>query len=97
MFRVVSKFAVPFVMVVLLCSLVCCEFPELARLADDPSNDFTTQSCLASEVAIDAAIQVMPTAPAAGYGGPEIFVHSERLILFGISRDLLPFYSVLRT
>jgi hypothetical protein len=98
MFRVLSKFARLFVMVVLLCLLMCSEFPELVRLADNTANDFTTQSCLASEVAIALAIQVVAKAPASGITArPESLCIPKRLSLFGISPDLLLLYSVLRT
>ena len=98
MSRVGSKFARLFVVVVLLSSLACSELPELARLADNTSNDFTTQSCFGGEVAIAAAIQVMAKTPASG-----ITAHRKSLDipqgigLLGISRDLLLLYSVFRT
>ena len=99
MFHRRSKFARLFVMVVLLSSVACSEFPELARLADNTSNDFiTTQSCLAGEVAIAEATQVTATGPASRITACEELSNiPERISLFGISRDLLLLYSVFRT
>ena len=86
-------------MVVVLSSVACSEFPELARLADNTSNDFiTTQSCIAGEVGIAAATQITATAPASRITAcEELLDIPQRISLFGISRDLLLLYSVFRT
>jgi hypothetical protein len=98
MVRLRSKFARLFVIVVLLSSLACSEFPELARLADNTSNDFTTQSCLADEVAIAAATQVTVKASASRTMACEEFLDiPQRISLLGIPRDLLLLHSVFRT
>jgi hypothetical protein len=85
-------------MVVLLSSLACSEFPELARLADNTSNDFTTQSCFAVQVAIAAGTQVMAKTPASGFTACRESLNIPHTIgHWGVSRDLLQLYSVFRT
>lgn len=97
MFCVRSEFARLFVVVVLLSSLACSEFPELSRLADNTSNDFTTQSCLEGEVAVAAATQVMARTPAScTMPRGESSDMPRRTGLFGVSRDLLALYAVFR-
>jgi hypothetical protein len=98
MFRRRSKFARLFVLVLVLSSVACSEFPELVSLADNTSNDFTTQSCIAGEVGIAATTQITATVPASRITACEQFLDiPQRISLFGISRDLLLLYSVLRT
>jgi hypothetical protein len=98
MFTLRSKFARFFVLVVLLSSLACAEFPELASLADNTSNDFTTQFCLGAEGAMVGAIRTMAKAPTSRMMACQAYSHiPQRINLFGISRNLLPLYSVLRT
>ncbi len=98
MFTLRSKFARFFVIVVLLSSLACAEFPELASLADNTSNDFTTQFCLGAEGMIVGAIRTMAKAPASRVMAGEVYLRIPRRVsLFGIPRNLLHLYSVLRT
>jgi hypothetical protein len=93
-----SKFARFFVIVVLLSSLACAEFPELASLADNTSNDFTTHFSLGAEGAMVGAIRAMAKAPASRRMACEEYLRIPRRIsLFGISRNLLLLCSVLRT
>jgi hypothetical protein len=49
------------VLAVLLSALVCSEVPELAKLMDDTSNDFTTPICFMEEITTSVAAQVRAT------------------------------------
>ena len=98
MFTLRSKFARFFVIVVLLSSLACAEFPELASLADNTSNDFTTQFCLGAEGAMVGAVRIMAKAPTSPMMAGAAYLHIPRRVsLFGISRNLLLLCCVLRT
>ena len=44
------RIKVVLVIAVLLCTVVTLEFPELARLSDDTSNDFSFEVCAVPEV-----------------------------------------------
>ena len=45
-----NKAAKLFVFIILLSAVACSELPELARLVDNPSNDFTPPAYLMSEI-----------------------------------------------
>ena len=92
-----SKLARLFATIVILSAVACSEFPELASLADNPSNDFTTQSCLASQIAVESATQRTAIAPSRITRRDNLFGAPQRISLFAISRDLLVLYSVFRT
>ena len=101
MFCLQTKLATTFVMAVLLSSLAYSEFPELASLSDNTSNDFTTQSCLAGsgEVAIVTAIPVPAKAPGSCIPNAKFSDVQLRLRprVFSISDNLFLLYSILRT
>ena len=92
-----SKFARLLVIVVLLSSVACSELPELASLSDNASNDFTIQSCIAAEVAIAAPLQAAKVLASCIPPRAEFLDVQPRKNVFGISRDLLLLYSILRT
>jgi hypothetical protein len=56
-----SNFAKVFIFATLLSALMCSEFPELTKLTDDTSNDFTTPSYVMREVTSAVAVQVTAT------------------------------------
>ena len=56
-----SNFAKVFIFATLLSALMCSEFPELTKLTDDTSNDFTTPSYVMREVTSAVAAQVTAT------------------------------------
>lgn len=97
-FRFKSNVARFFVLAVLLSAVACSELPELARLIDNASNDFTAPSYLMGEIASTVTAQVMTTVA----GSPvEMSLNSSDTTQtsegFLGSGDLLLLYSVLRT
>jgi hypothetical protein len=89
-----------FIMLVLVCSIASAEFPELARLSDNASNDFTTPTSVVEEVTTAVAPKVTATvaAPAlrvTSYQEPS--KASRRTPVSRSSRDVLVLYSILRT
>jgi hypothetical protein len=51
-----------FVIASLVCSVACTELPELSRLSDDASNDFTVLSTSLADISLAVAAKVRPTA-----------------------------------
>ena len=97
-FRFKSNIARFFVLAVLLSAIACSELPELARLTDNASNDFTAPSYLMGEIASTVTAQVMVTVA----GWPiEMSLNSSDIPQtskgFHGSGDLLLLYSILRT
>jgi hypothetical protein len=93
----VAKFLV---MAVLFSAIACSEFPELANLMDNTSNDFTPPSYVVGEIASTVAAQVTVTAatPASRITPfRKSSDASQQTSLFRSSRDLLLLYSILRT
>jgi hypothetical protein len=89
-----------FIMLVLVCSIAFAEFPELARLSDNASNDFTTPTCVVEEVRTAVAPKVTATVAASAlrvtsYQEPS--KASRRTLVSRSSRDVLVWYSILRT
>jgi hypothetical protein len=87
-----------FVLAVLLSAVACSELPELARLTDNTSNDFTAPSYLMGEIAGAVSAQVVATVA----GSPiEMSLKSsdvpQRTHVSRGSADLLLLYSMLRT
>ena len=56
-----SSVAKVFIFAILVSALMCSEFPELTKLTDDTSNDFTTPSYIMREVTSAVAAQVTAT------------------------------------
>jgi hypothetical protein len=95
-----SYFVKFFIMLVLVCSIAFAEFPELARLSDNASNDFTTPTSVVEEVTTAVAPKVTATvaAPALRVTSyPELSKASRRTPVSRSSRDVLVLYSILRT
>lgn len=91
----VAKFAV---LAVLLTAVACSELPELARLMDNPTNDFTAPSYLMEDISASVAAQVTATAPTLRITLSQKFSDSpQRATLIRGSRDLLLLCSILRT
>ena len=89
-----------FVLAVLLSALVCSEVPELAKLVDNTSNDFTTPICFMEEITTSVAAQVTatvtrPLVRAMQSHGPLGAPH--QTIFSSSSRDILLLCSTLRT
>lgn len=85
---------------ILLSAMACSEFPELANLTDDASNDFISMSYVAGEIASTVAVQAMLTAdPSASDVMPyrNSSDSPQHRLIFRSSRNLLELYSVLRT
>jgi hypothetical protein len=86
-----------FVLMVLVSSLASAEFPELSKLMDDTSNDFTVLSITAVEVQMEASVQTMPRCCVSGvkqyYQSPD----RPQPGAFRSSRDVLVLDSILRT
>jgi len=99
-FHFESNVARLFVMAVLLSSVACSELPELARLMDNTSNDFTPPSYIVGEI-VDAiaaqitATRVPPASPTTPYQNSSDV--AQQTNLFRGSRHLLQLYSILRT
>src|ERR1700746_1556986 len=89
-----------FVVAILLSSLACSELPELERLIDNTSNDFTAPSYVVGEITSAVARQVTPASPERALRGvtqqnsPDA---SQHITAFLISRDLLHLFSISRT
>jgi hypothetical protein len=87
-----------FTLAVLLSAIACSELPELARLIDNASNDFTAPSYMMGEIASTVTVQV--TATVAG-SHIEVSLKSSDVRPtshdFRGSGDLLQLYSILRT
>jgi hypothetical protein len=89
-----------FVLAILLSSLACGELPELGRLIDNTSNDFTPPSYVVGEIERAAVAQLLPVPPALALSvaprqNPSDF--PQHIKTFLGSRDLLHLYSVIRT
>jgi hypothetical protein len=88
------------VMAVLLSVVACSELPELARLMDNPSNDFMPPSYPMEQVTSAVAAQVTATVTTPA---PRITRSQEssgvrqQTIPIRSSRDLLELYTILRT
>jgi|SRR5690348_12688721 len=98
--RFKSNVARLFVLAVLLSAVACSELPELTKLMDQTSNDFTPPSYVVGDLASAAAAQVATTTTAPklrGISSPESSDVPRQARLFRCSRDLLQFYSILRT
>ena len=87
-------------MAILLSSLACSELPELERLIDNTSNDFTPPSYVVGEITSTASDHLTPTSrvrvlqAAAQQNSPDV---SQHIKPFLGSRDLLHLYSIIRT
>lgn len=89
-----------FIMVLLVCSVACGEFPELSKLSDDTSNDFTTPACAFQDAATAVADQVTAAVPAPALRvtpNQESRKVSPLTLVSRGSRDFLVLYSILRT
>ena len=98
-FRFKSNVVRLFVTVVLLSSLACSELPELGRLIDDTSNDFTPASYVLGEIASDVAVQATPaTESASRVTSRQTFLDMpQHNSAFRGPRSLLLLYSILKT
>jgi hypothetical protein len=86
------------VLAILLSAVACSELPELTKLMDNPSNDFTTSSHLMAEVSSVVAAPAKATAPASGIMPRQKPSKAPRHISrVGNPRDLLLLCSILRT
>jgi hypothetical protein len=89
-----------FVLAILLSSLACSELPELCRLSDNTSNDFTPLSYVAGEIASAVSAQLWPASPARALrvtpqqNSTDV---PQQVKPFLGSRDLLHLYSISRT
>jgi len=84
--------------VVLLSAVACSELPELAKLMDNPSNDFTAPAYLMGEIETrvsEQAIVSMSTSRVESRSFPSD--RPQRAQGFRSSSDLLVLYSILRT
>jgi len=88
-----------FVLVILVSAVACSELPELEKLVDNSSNDFTPASYVVREIAKAVAAQLRPTVSAAAPClAPLQNSSSAQFIGPSLSsRNLLELYSVLRT
>ena len=99
-FRFKSNVARFFVVALLLSAVACSELPELAKLMDRTSNDFTPPSYVVGEIDSAVAAQVTTTTAAPemrarpAQNSPDV---PRQTRLFRCSRELLLFYSILRT
>jgi hypothetical protein len=87
-----------FAVAVLLSAIACSELPELARLIDNASNDFTTPSCLIGEITTTVVAGLTVTFA----GSPiDVSLNSSDVLQtshdFRGSGDLFLLYSILRT
>lgn len=96
--RLPGNFAKLFVLAVLVSSLACSELPELTRLIDNSSNDFTAPSYVTEEVSNTVATQVSgtPSARRMAFSRPQPN-NLLQIRQFRNSRDLLLLCSILRT
>jgi hypothetical protein len=89
-----------FVVVILLSSLACSELPELERLIDNTSNDFTPPSYVVGEITSAVSSQLTPESPmralhvAPQQNSSDVPQH---IGAFLSSRDLLHLFSIIRT
>ena len=91
----VAKF---FVLAVLLSAVASSELPELARLMDIASNDFTAPSCLAGEIGSAVAAQVTAAGPVSRITlGQKPSDAPQQPGIFHRPRNLLLLYSIFRT
>jgi hypothetical protein len=88
-----------FVLTILLSAVACSELPELEKLVDNSSNDFTPASYAVGEITKAVAAQLRPTVSAAAPRLASSQNPSSALFIgpFLSSRNLLELYSVLRT
>ena|ERR1700674_1293131 len=97
-FRFKSNIAKLFVLAVLLSAVASSELPELARLMDNTSNDFTAPSYLMGEIGSPVAAQVTAKGPVSritpGQNPSDV---RQQPGVFHSSRNLLLLYSILRT
>ena len=88
-----------FALAVLLSAIACSELPELARLVDNASNDFTAPSCLMWET-VSSTVTSQVTVAVAG-SPTEVRPQSSDVLQashdFRSSGDLFLLYSILRT
>lgn len=93
-----SKAAKFFVFVVLLSAVACSELPELAKLMDNPSNDFTAPAYLMGEIETRVTDQVSTTTSVSHLESRSFpSDRPQRAQGFRSSGDLLLLYSILRT
>lgn len=88
------------VLVMLVSTIACNELPELTRLMDNPSNDFTVVSTASADVRVAAvAAQVTATLCMSRAALPLEFLQDAQResAAFGSARDLLALLSFLRT
>lgn len=96
--RLRNKAAKFFVFVVLLSAVACSELPELAKLMDNPSNDFTAPAYLMGEIETKVSEQVTFTASISRLESRSVpSDQPQRMQGFRSSGDLLLLYSILRT
>ena|SRR5690242_16074373 len=96
----VSKLIKLVVLVMLVSTIACNELPELTRLMDNPSNDFTFVSTASADVRVAAvAAQVTATLCMSRAALPPEFLQDAQResAAFGSARDLLALLSLLRT
>jgi hypothetical protein len=92
------NYALKCFMLVLMCSILCTELPELSRLSDDASNDFTVLATSQAKVGIAEATHVRPAAYAPSFSPyRKSSDGSHRKPASPRSRDLLALCSTLRT
>jgi hypothetical protein len=97
-FRFKSNIAKLFVLAVLLSAVASSELPELARLMDNTSNDFTSPSYLMGEIGSAVTAQVTATGPVSSITpGQKLWDVPQQPGVFRSSRNLLLLYSILRT
>jgi hypothetical protein len=85
------------VMAIVLSVVVCSELPELIRLVDNTTNDFTTPASLIEEPesvrASQPAVRITVLQCRPRYPLRDVF---RRRAPLNLSRDLLSFYSIIR-
>lgn len=84
-------------MAIVLSVLVCSELPELIRLADNTTNDFTTPSSLIEEAdslrESQPAVRIRVLHCPRRYPVPDVLQRAAHL---NLSRDFLSLYSIIR-
>ena len=98
-FRFMSNTGKLIALSILVLAIACAEFPELARLIDNPDNDFTVPNYVIHDANLPAVSERVPST--AGLSSepasfkPAAFLNGSAI--FRTSGDLLLLYSILRT
>lgn len=91
------RLAQTLVMAIVLSVVVCSELPELIRLVDNTTNDFTTPASLIEQAesvrASQPAVRITVSHCRPRYAVPDVF---QRWAPLNLSRDLLSLYSIIR-